>query len=175
MVQAISAAKPKVADYPFTTINPSLGVVRVDESRSFVIADIPGIIEGAADGAGLGVRFLKHMSRTALLLHVIDIAPIDEADPVERGKQAIEELSKFSDELAGRERWLVLNKTDILPEDERQAHCQKIIEGLAWKGPVFAISAATSQGIDALAYAIMDYIEIGDNSDAMEAFRERFG
>ena len=155
----MSSARTKIADYPFTTLYPNLGVVRVQDYKSFVIADIPGLIEGAAEGAGLGVRFLKHLSRTSLLLHLVDVAPIDESDPVESVRIIENELQKYSDELGLRERWLVLNKIDLIPEEEREAHCQQIIEGLDWQGPVFQTSAATSMGTKDLGYKIMQYID----------------
>ena len=160
LIRAISAAKPKVADYPFTTLHPNLGVVRVETHRSFVVADIPGLIEGAAEGAGLGVQFLKHLSRTGLLLHLVDVAPLDGGDPVEDVKAIAHELEKFSAELGERERWLVLNKIDMVPEDEREALCQDLIERLGWQGPVFSISALAKLGTRELVYAIMDVIEV---------------
>ena len=159
LIRAISAAKPKVADYPFTTLYPNLGVVRVEAHRSFVVADIPGLIEGAAEGAGLGVQFLKHLSRTGLLLHLVDVAPLDGSDPVEDVKAIAHELEKFSAELGERERWLVLNKIDMVPEDERKALCQDLVERLDWQGPVFEISALAKQGTRELVFAIMDVIE----------------
>lgn len=159
LIRAISSAKPKVADYPFTTLYPNLGVVRVEEHRSFVVADIPGLIEGAAEGAGLGVQFLRHLSRTGLLLHLVDVAPMDGSDPVEDVKAIAHELEKFSAELGGRERWLVLNKTDLLPDDEREARCQDIVQRLDWPGPVFTIAAISKQGTQALVFAIMEAIE----------------
>ena len=152
LIRAVSAARPKVADYPFTTLVPNLGVVRVDQQRSFVMADIPGLIEGAAEGAGLGIRFLKHLARTRLLLHVVDIAPWDEVDPVEVIDSIVGELQLFSPTLAGRDRWLVLNKLDLLPEDEANARCDEIVEALEWTGPVFRISAVNNQGTDELIY-----------------------
>lgn len=159
LIRAISSAKPKVADYPFTTLYPNLGVVRVEAHRSFVVADIPGLIEGAAEGAGLGVQFLKHLSRTGLLLHLVDVAPLAGSDPVEDVLAIVCELEKFSTELGGRERWLVLNKTDLLPDDERQARCQDIVQRLGWNGPVFETSAVSKQGTKALVFAIMEHIE----------------
>jgi GTP-binding protein len=155
-IRAVSAARPKVADYPFTTLEPNLGVVRVEEHKSFVIADIPGLIPGAAEGAGLGIQFLKHLSRTGILLHFIDIAPLDGTDPAETAKAIIKELQKFSKELAGKERWLVFNKIDMLKKDEIEARCQKIIKQLNWTGPVFKISALKEQGTQELCYKIMD-------------------
>jgi GTP-binding protein len=158
-IQAVSAARPKVADYPFTTLHPHLGVVSIGVDRSFVIADIPGLIEGAAEGAGLGIQFLKHLSRTRLLLHLVDIAPPDGSDPVASARAIANELEKFSPELAQRERWLVLNKTDLLPDDERDAWCHHIVHELGWTGPVFRISAALHDGTMPLAQAIMRRLE----------------
>jgi len=150
LISAVSAARPKVADYPFTTLYPNLGVVRVSAENSFVIADIPGLIEGAAEGAGLGVQFLKHLSRTGLLLHVVDIAPIEGSDPVEAVRIVEKELEKFSEELSGKVRWLVLNKTDLLLGDEAEVVCQDIVERLNWQGEVYQISAAERQGTETL-------------------------
>ena len=150
LITAVSAARPKVANYPFTTLYPNLGVVRVSAESSFVIADIPGLIEGASDGAGLGVQFLKHLSRTGLLLHVVDIAPVDEVDPVESIHAIEKELEKYSDELAGKERWLVLNKTDLLLEDEAKERCDDIVERLQWMGPRYDISAVNRSGTEHL-------------------------
>jgi len=159
-IRSVSSAKPKVADYPFTTLYPNLGVVRIESDRSFVIADIPGIIEGAAEGAGLGIQFLKHISRTRLLLHIVDVAPYDESDPVESYKIIENELKKYSDTLADYERWLVLNKLDLLTEDiDKEEHCQKIIDGIGWQGPVHKISALQKEGTQNLCYDIMAYIE----------------
>lgn len=155
LIRAVSAARPKVADYPFTTLHPNLGVVRVDDMRSFVIADIPGVIEGAADGAGLGVQFLKHLSRTRLLLHIVDIAPPDGSDPVEAIETIYQELIKFSPELAEKERWLVLNQCDKLFEDELEAKKQDIVQRLNWQGPLYTISAITKQGTQQLCFDIM--------------------
>ncbi len=160
LIRAVSAARPKVADYPFTTLHPNLGVVSVGEHRSFVMADVPGLIEGAAEGAGLGIRFLKHLQRTRLLLHLVDVAPYEgSGDPVKDAKSIVNELKKFSPELAERERWLVLNKLDLLPEDEREERCKAIIKGLKWKGPVFRIAAISGQGTRELAGKIMDRLE----------------
>lgn len=160
LIRAISAARPKVADYPFTTLIPNLGVVRVDTQRSFVVADIPGLIEGAAEGAGLGVRFLKHLARTRLLLHLVDVMPPDEAaDPVHDVQVIARELEKFSPELAARERWLVLNKIDLLPPEERERRCADIVRRLQWQGPVFRIAAIAGDGTQLLVQKIMDYIE----------------
>ncbi|GAB4393443.1 MAG: Obg family GTPase CgtA [Gammaproteobacteria bacterium] len=159
LISAISAAKPKIADYPFTTLHPNLGVVTVDRGRSFVVADIPGLIAGAAEGAGLGTRFLKHLARTRLLLHVVDIAPLDGSDPVMGIQQIWHELSAYDTALAQRERWLVLNKSDVIPLEELADYCQTLIDKLEWQGPVFIISAISQQGTQALSYAVMDYLE----------------
>ncbi|MCK5090925.1 MAG: 50S ribosome-binding GTPase, partial [Gammaproteobacteria bacterium] len=160
LIRSVSAAKPKVANYPFTTLHPSLGVVRVENHKSFVIADIPGLIEGAAEGAGLGIQFLRHLSRTGLLLHIVDVLPYEGVgDPVDDAKKIQAELEKFSDELAQRERWLVLNKVDLVPEDERNEICDDIVQRLDWKGPVYAISAMNKMGTQELCYRIMEYIE----------------
>lgn len=160
LIRAISAARPRVADYPFTTLYPNLGVVRVDASRSFVVADIPGVIEGAAEGAGLGIQFLKHLSRNRVLLHLLDVAPCEGcADPVEEFRKVEAELGKFSEALAALPRWLVLNKLDLLPEETREDTCDAVLEALAWEGPVFKISALQKQGTDPLVYALMDALE----------------
>ncbi len=159
-IRAVSAATPKVADYPFTTLAPNLGVVSIEAHRSFVVADIPGLIEGAADGAGLGIRFLKHVGRTRLLLHLVDMASFGEdADPVRDVRTIERELEKFSPELMKRERWLVLNKLDLLPAPERDAHCQELVSSLGWKGPVFCISAINKSGTRELSGRIMEYLE----------------
>ncbi len=160
LIRAVSAARPRVADYPFTTLYPNLGVVAVGEHRSFVMADIPGLIEGAADGAGLGIRFLKHLQRTGLLLHLVDIAPPDPAaDSVKDARALIGELKKFDTKLSRRERWLVLNKLDLLPEAEAEARCAEIVRRLRWKRPVFRISGATGRGTEALSASVMEYLE----------------
>lgn len=157
-IRSVSAAKPKVADYPFTTLHPNLGVVRVDSNRSFVIADVPGLIEGAAEGAGLGHQFLRHLQRTSLLLHLVDIAPFDESvDPVQEAKAIVNELKKYDQELYDKPRWLVLNKIDML-EDSQQTVAD-FIKAYGWDGPVFAISAISGMGCQALTYAIMDHID----------------
>jgi GTP-binding protein len=158
-IRSVSAAKPKVADYPFTTLVPNLGVVSVRQHKSFVIADIPGLIEGASDGAGLGIRFLKHLVRTQLMLHIVDMAPLDETDPAENMLSISRELERFSPALAERDRWLVLNKLDLVSEDEHEALCQDLLERTGWKGPVFQISALTGAGTKVLTNKIMDYIE----------------
>ncbi|HAI97175.1 MAG: GTPase ObgE [Cycloclasticus sp.] len=160
LIRAISSAQPKVANYPFTTLHPSLGVVRADELRSFVIADIPGIIEGAAEGAGLGNLFLRHLARNNLLLHVVDVEPYEsDIDPVKAARAVIEEIEKWGGELAEKPRWLVLNKIDLLPEEEVSNYCQMIVDELKWEGPVFMVSAIRKQGTNQLVHEIMDYLE----------------
>lgn len=159
LIRSVSAAKPKVADYPFTTMVPNLGVVRVDDLRSFVMADIPGLIEGASDGAGLGIRFLKHLVRTRVLLHLVDMYPFDESTPADNALAIANELEAFSPTLAQRERWLVLNKMDMVPEDERQSRIDSVIAALDWKGPVYAISAMAKDGTDKLAADLMTWLE----------------
>jgi GTP-binding protein len=157
LISKVSSARPKVADYPFTTLHPNLGVVKVSGHRSFVMADVPGLIEGAADGAGLGIQFLKHLSRTRLLLHLVDMGPL--GNPYEDVTTIITELQAFSGELAARERWLVLNKMDLVHEEERQTCRQAIVEALGWQGPVFEISAATGSGITELVQSVMGFVE----------------
>ena len=157
-IRAVSSARPKVANYPFTTLYPNLGVVRVDETRSFVVADIPGLIEGASTGAGLGIQFLKHLSRTRLLLHILDIAPFDDSNPVDDAKKILAELQKYSDELAHKQRWLVLNKADLLSEDELSQRRKEITDALDWKGPVYTISALGKTGTQQVVYDIMNYL-----------------
>lgn len=159
-ISRVSSARPKVADYPFTTLYPNLGVVSVGESRSFVVADIPGVIEGASDGAGLGLQFLKHLDRTRLLLHLVDVAPMDESiDPAEEVRKIAAELDKYSPDLAERERWLVLNKVDLIDDDEIESRKHKLLAELDWKGPVFTISAVTGEGTKELIYKLMDHLE----------------
>jgi GTP-binding protein len=160
LIRAVSAARPKVADYPFTTLHPQLGVVSVGPARSFVMADIPGLIEGASEGTGLGLRFLKHLQRTRLLLHLVDIAPPDpDEDPVEGARAIARELKKFSAELAARDRWLVLNKVDLVPADELDARCRDIVRRLRFKGRVFRVSGATGQGTRELCEAVMQHLD----------------
>ncbi len=160
LISVVSAARPKIADYPFTTLHPNLGVVSVGEHRSFVMADIPGLIEGAAEGAGLGIRFLKHLQRTRVLLHLVDISPPDpEADPVKDAKAIIGELKKFSEDLLEKPRWLVLNKIDLLPEKEADKVCKDIVRRLRWKGPVYRISGVTREGTTQLMQDVMRLIE----------------
>ncbi len=180
-IRSVSHARPKVADYPFTTLVPNLGVVSIQKHRSFVVADIPGLIEGAAEGAGLGIRFLKHLARCRILLHLVDVAPIDGSDPVEAARAIINELEVFSEALANRERWLVLNKLDLVPEDEREELCEHIVKELSWEGPVYCISAISSEGTMQMCQNMMTFIEernLQENSDeeyaeAEAAQRER--
>jgi GTP-binding protein len=171
LIRSVSAAKPKVADYPFTTLHPNLGVVSVGLQRSFVMADIPGLIEGAAEGAGLGIRFLKHLQRTGVLLHLVDISPPDpDADPVKDARAIVNELKKFSPALAKKERWLVLNKLDLLPPAEAEQRCKDIVRRLRFKGPVFRISALARQGTEKLCQAVMKRLE--DIREAAAATQE---
>jgi len=159
LLRTVSRAHPKVADYPFTTMYPQLGVVRIDEGSSFVMADIPGLIEGASEGAGLGIQFLRHLSRTSLLLHMIDIMPPEGPDSIiANARTVINELQKFDPELLERPRWLVLNKSDLLSEDELEKFRQKIVDELDWQGELFMISAATGQGCQALVLAIIKWL-----------------
>jgi GTP-binding protein len=163
-IRSVSAAKPKVADYPFTTLHPNLGVVRVDQDRSFVVADIPGLIEGAAEGAGLGHQFLRHLARTRLLLHIVDLAPFDpETDPVHEARAIVEELRKYDEALYRKPRWLVLNKTDLVPKEERAGPHRRLHPRLRLGGhanePVFAISAISGEGCQPLVFAIMEYLQ----------------
>ncbi len=159
LIRSVSAATPKVADYPFTTLVPNLGVVTLQKYRSFVIADVPGLVEGASEGAGLGIRFLKHLTRTRFLLHMVDMLPVDGSDPLENARTIQNELLNFSATLADRPRWLVLNKMDLLPEEDRDAICQQLIADLQWQGPVFFVSALTKEGTDKLCNDICDYLE----------------
>ncbi|RZH03696.1 Obg family GTPase CgtA [Acinetobacter pittii] len=180
-IRAVSAAKPKVADYPFTTMVPNLGVVDADRHRSFVMADIPGLIEGAAEGAGLGIRFLKHLARTRILLHIIDVQPIDGSDPAHNAKTIMNELAKFSPTLAKLPVVLVLNKLDQIAEESREEWCQHILHELEWTGPVFKTSGLLSEGTKEVVYYLMDQIEqqrereVEDPEYAAEvrAFREQ--
>ena len=180
LIRAISAARPKVADYPFTTLHPNLGVVRVDAEKSFVVADVPGLIEGAADGAGLGIRFLKHLQRTRILLHLVDLAPMDpDADPVHDAKAIVEELAKHDPTLAAKPRWLVLNKLDLIPGDEREQRIEDFLKAYRkatrYDGPVFPITAISGEGTRPLIYAIHEALaqmavpEIADEEDSTEA------
>lgn len=159
LIRSVSAAKPKVANYPFTTLVPNLGVVKLGQFKHFVMADIPGLIEGASEGAGLGFRFLKHLTRARLLLHLVDVAPFDESDPVESAQAIIRELEQYSPTLAERPRWLVLNKLDLLPEEEQDAVCERIISELNWEGPVFRVSAISSEGTQVVCQQIMNWLD----------------
>ncbi len=179
LIRAVSAAKPKVADYPFTTLTPNLGVVRVDTNRSFVMADIPGLIEGAAMGAGLGIRFLKHLIRTRVLLHVVDLAPLDESDPAEQALAIASELEQFSPTLAERERWLILNKTDLIEPELLAERKAAIIEALEWEGPVYEICAINKTGTQQLAFDLMQWLEdwktaMDSDPELAAATREEF-
>ena len=160
LITAMSQAKPRIADYPFTTLHPNLGVVRVGSLQSFVMADIPGLIEGASEGAGLGIRFLKHLQRTRLLLHLVDIAPIDpDAEPAQEVRAIAKELEKFSADLADKPRWLVINKIDLLSEEDLAVAKEMLLDELNWDGPVFEVSAATGAGTEALGHAVMQALE----------------
>ncbi|MFP1902225.1 Obg family GTPase CgtA [Lonsdalea quercina] len=165
-IRAVSAAKPKVADYPFTTLVPSLGVVRMDSEQSFVVADIPGLIEGASEGAGLGIRFLKHLERCRVLLHLIDLAPIDESDPIENAKVIINELHQYSETLAEKPRWLVFNKSDLLDKDEAEKRARDIAAALAWEGHYYLISAASRDGVNALCWDVMSFLKTQPKTQA---------
>ncbi|EIA0804456.1 Obg family GTPase CgtA [Vibrio vulnificus] len=158
-IRAVSAAKPKVADYPFTTLIPSLGVVSVVPEKSFVVADIPGLIEGAADGAGLGIRFLKHLERCRVLLHMIDIFPIDQSDPVQNALTILDELEQYSEKLANKPRWLVFNKVDLVSEEQADEIIQEVIDALGWEEQYFKISAVNRQGTKELCYKLADFME----------------
>ncbi len=160
LIRAVSAARPRVADYPFTTLVPNLGVVRIADDASFVIADIPGLIEGAADGAGLGVQFLKHLSRTRLLLHLVDMLPVDGSDPVENFRVIENELRKYSAAIAEKERWLVLTKTDLIAESELEGEVERITSGLSVTCPVFRISAVSRQGTQELMHAVSSHLAL---------------
>ena len=159
LITAISNARPKVADYPFTTLHPQLGVVRVGPERSFVVADLPGLIEGAAEGAGLGHLFLRHLQRTRLLLHVVDMAPFDESvDPVQQAQAIVGELRKYDEGLHEKPRWLVLNKLDMVPAEERDQRVKDFVKRFKWKGPVFRISALAREGLEPLIHAIWEHV-----------------
>jgi GTP-binding protein len=165
-ISAVSNARPKIADYPFTTLHPNLGVVRVSHEKSFVIADIPGLIEGASEGAGLGHQFLRHLQRTGLLLHIVDLAPFEETvDPVKEAKALVKELAKYDESLVNKPRWLVLNKLDMVPADERVKRIKAFIKRFGWKGPVFEISALNHQGCPELVTAIYQHLEQKRNSE----------
>jgi GTP-binding protein len=159
LIAAISNARPKIADYPFTTLHPNLGVVRAGPDRSFVVADIPGLIEGASEGAGLGHQFLRHLQRTRLLLHMVDLAPFDDQiDPVAQAKAIVKELRKYDEALYEKPRWLVLNKLDMVPADEREARVKDFVKRLRWKGPVFQVSALTREGLEPMVQAIYEHV-----------------
>lgn len=158
-IRSVSAAKPKVADYPFTTLVPNLGVVRLDSQRSFVVADIPGVIEGAAEGAGLGIRFLKHLERCRVLLHIVDILPMDQSDPLENAKTILSELEQYSDRVADKPIWLIFNKTDLMLEDEAQEVIDRVVEGLNWQEKVFTMSAFNKEGTQEICQQVMSLIE----------------
>ena len=162
-IRAVSAARPKVANYPFTTLAPNLGVVRVGTHQSFVVADIPGLIEGASDGAGLGIQFLKHLSRTSLLLHIVDVAPFGQTDPVDDAKKILIELEKYSKDLFDKDRWLVINKTDLLSAEELELKVKEITQSLNWTGPVHTMSALSKTGTQELVYDIMKHLEHDDD------------
>ena len=175
-IRAVSSARPKVADYPFTTLVPNLGVVKVEAHRSFVVADIPGLIEGASEGAGLGIRFLKHLTRNRILLHLVDMAPFDDSDPAEAALSIVRELERFSPTLAGRERWLLLNKRDLLDDETFQARREAVVAALNWQGPVYEIAAISAQGTDALCGDLMNHLEqlkAAEQADPELAERER--
>jgi GTP-binding protein len=159
LIAAVSNARPKIADYPFTTLHPNLGVVRVGPEKSFVVADVPGLIEGAAEGAGLGLQFLRHLQRTRLLLHVVDLAPFDESvDPVKQARAIVAELKKYDTELAAKPRWLVLNKMDMIEPAERATRVREFVRRFRWKGPVFQVSALAREGLEPLTRAIYDHV-----------------
>ena len=171
-IAAVSNARPKIADYPFTTLHPQLGVVRLGEGQSFVVADIPGLIEGAAEGAGLGHQFLRHLQRTRLLLHLVDVAPFDpEADPVRDARSVVAELKKYDPDLAAKPRWLVLNKIDMVPPDERKTRVSDIVRRLRHKGPVYAISALAREGLDPLLRDIFDAVRMA-TPEALETVHD---
>ncbi|MBC7500151.1 MAG: 50S ribosome-binding GTPase, partial [Herminiimonas sp.] len=157
-ISAVSNARPKIADYPFTTLHPNLGVVRVSHEKSFDIADIPGLIEGASVGAGLGHQFLRHLQRTRLLLHIVDLAPFDTVDPVKEAKAIVKELKKYDESLFDKPRWLVLNKLDMVPEEERKKRVKDFVKRFGWKAPVFEISALTREGCEDLVIEIYNYL-----------------
>ena len=166
LIRAVSAAKPKVADYPFTTLVPNLGVVKVDAHRSFVVADIPGLIEGASDGAGLGIRFLKHLTRNRVLLHLVDVAPFDESDPAQQALSIVRELERFSPTLAARPRWLVLNKIDLIDEETLKQRRQAIVEALDWEGPIYEVAAISGRETVRLSGDLMTAIEFLNQQEA---------
>lgn len=174
LIRKVSAAKPRVADYPFTTLHPNLGVVSIEAHRSFVMADIPGLIEGAAEGQGLGIRFLRHLSRTGLLLHVIDLAPFDEHDPASGAVKLLHELEKFGSGLLNKPRWVVFNKMDLMPEDVWQQKIEETLSALEWQDPWYSVSAVDGRGTRQLCTDIMEYLERREQEarDNPEAFEE---
>lgn len=174
-IAAVSNARPKIADYPFTTLHPQLGVVRVGEGQSFVVADIPGLIEGAAEGAGLGHQFLRHLQRTRLLLHLVDVAPFDpDADPVRDARSVVAELKKYDPDLAAKPRWLVLNKIDMVPLDERKSRVSDIVKRLRHKGPVYVVSALAREGLEPLLRDIFGAVRTVETSAPDVAHDPRF-
>ena len=169
LIRSVSAAKPKVADYPFTTLHPNLGVVSVEAHRSFVMADIPGLIEGASQGVGLGIQFLKHLQRTGLLLHVIDMAGSETVEQtITEARQILLELEQYDEALLAKPRWLVLNKLDLMDQDEQESRCNAVIEGLNWTGPLYRISALAKQGLQPLCFDIMQFLESKEVSELSE-------
>jgi GTP-binding protein len=172
LITAISNARPKIADYPFTTLHPNLGVVRVGPERSFVVADIPGLIEGASEGAGLGHRFLRHLQRTRLLLHVVDLAPFDEdVDPVKQARAIVAELKKYDPKLHAKPRWLVLNKLDMIPAEEREARIADFVRRFRWKGPVFAVSALAREGLQPMIEKIWHHVAAQHHEEPLPDLR----
>ena len=172
LIAAISNARPKIADYPFTTLHPNLGVVRVGPEQSFVVADVPGLIEGASEGAGLGHQFLRHLQRTRLLLHMVDMAPFDDADPVAQARAIVAELKKYDPALHAKPRWLVFNKLDMVPAEQREARVKDFVRRLRWKGPVFAISALARENLDPLVKAI--WFHVAEHQRKIEDVDVRF-
>jgi GTP-binding protein len=169
LITAISNARPKIADYPFTTLHPNLGVVRVGPEQSFVVADIPGLIEGASEGAGLGHQFLRHLQRTRLLLHVVDLAPFDDSDPVAQAKAIVAELKKYDQSLHDKPRWLVLNKLDMIPVEEREARVKDFVKRYKYKGPVFQISALTHEGCELLVKSVYEQVRAQQKAEQAPA------
>lgn len=174
LISALSSARPRIADYPFTTLYPNLGVVRLGPEESFVIADIPGIIAGAADGAGLGLQFLRHLQRTRLLLHLVDIAPLDQRSPVEQVRELEHEIQRYSEELAGKPRWLVLNKADAVPEEQADDIARQTLQELDWQAPWFVISAVSGLGLKKLQHAVMQQLISMDAPSAEESLDPRY-
>lgn len=172
LITAISNARPKIADYPFTTLHPNLGVVRVGPEQSFVVADIPGLIEGASEGAGLGHQFLRHLQRTRLLLHVVDLAPFDDSDPVAQAKAIVVELKKYDQSLYDKPRWLVLNKLDMIPVEEREARVKDFVKRYKYKGPVFQISALTREGCELLVKSVYEQVRAQQKAEQAPAPEE---